>query len=101
MARRKAIRFSIWSAMPRASSAASRSGSLTSLMFSLTGPVGHGLQGAAEALGLTALATDDHTGPGGVDVHDQPVAGPLDVDPGQGAPGQLSLEILADAASPR
>ena len=71
MARRKAIRFSIWSAILCASSWASSSGSLTSLMLSLTGRLPHSFSSpAAEPVGLDALAPDDHAGACGVDVDD-------------------------------
>ena len=54
-------------------------------------------QALAEAVGLDAAAADDDAGPGGVDVDAQPVTGALDLDPADGRPAELGVEVLADA----
>jgi hypothetical protein len=93
MARRKAIRFSIWSAIPLAS----RVGILHFVDIQLDRAIGHGLESSTEPLGFGALAADDHAGACGVDVHDQTVASPLDVDARNRASEQLVRQVLADS----
>ncbi len=60
------------------------------------GASGHCLEIAAETLRLRALASDHHTGAGGVDVDDEPITGALYVDPRNGSPGELVLQVVPD-----
>src|SRR6266536_3563772 len=50
----------------------------------------------ADLVGLGAAAPDDHARPGGVDVHPHPVAGALDLDPGDARVRQAALEVPPD-----
>src|SRR6266545_2367036 len=50
----------------------------------------------ANLVGLGAAAADDHTRPRGVDVHPHPVAGALDLDPGDPRVRQAALEVPPD-----
>src|SRR5580693_6363376 len=54
------------------------------------------LEIAADAVGLGAAAADDDAGPGRVDVHPDPVPGPLDLDLGDAGPLHAALQHSPD-----
>src|SRR5271165_696558 len=58
--------------------------------------VGQLLQIAADAVGFSAAPPDDDPGPSGVDVHPDPVPGPLDLDLGDAGPLHAALQQAAD-----
>src|SRR6266508_3015239 len=58
--------------------------------------VGDLVEVGADLVGLGAAAADDHARPGGVDVHPHPVAGALDLDPGDAGMRQAALEVPPD-----
>jgi hypothetical protein len=57
---------------------------------------GHLVQVGPDAVGLGAPAADDHARPRRVDVDPHPVAGALDLHPGDAGVAQVPLEVPAD-----
>jgi hypothetical protein len=62
--------------------------------------VRHLLQLGTETLGLRAFTADYNTGSGGVDVDDETVTSPLDVDARDGASNQVIAKEITDLPSP-
>src|SRR5215218_1592970 len=61
---------------------------------------GHLVEVGPDAVGLGAAAADDHARPGGVDVDPHPVAGALDLHPGDAGVAQVPLQVAADLDVP-
>ncbi len=62
----------------------------------LDSPAGEFLQPGPEAVGLGSFSSDNNAGTGGVNLDDDFVAGPLDLDARYGTTGQFPLEIITD-----
>src|SRR4029450_11243925 len=57
---------------------------------------GHLVEVGPDAVGLGAAAADEHARPGRVDVDPHPVAGALDLHPGDAGVAQVPLQVAAD-----